>query len=259
MMPKIPMLRMPVPRLLPATITLMGGLLAAKSVTLALQGVALIAPPAGPAMVSSAFAAGDRTAGKTGAATAAAHGAAPAAPNPPASGAAAKPAPAAEPIQPSPPAISDGERTVLLELRRRREELDSRELGVAARESVLAAAEQKLGARIGELQTLQKRLEALEAARQQREDASWQGLVKLYETMKPREAAAIFNELAMPVLLQVIDRMKEAKAAPVLSAMHPDKAREVTAELAKLRTRRDQPLEPQAAGAGSSPVPPRPS
>jgi flagellar motility protein MotE (MotC chaperone) len=35
--------------------------------------------------------------------------------------------------------------------------------------------------------------------------------------------------------------MKEAKAAPVLAAMQPDKARELTAKLADMRTRRDNP------------------
>jgi flagellar motility protein MotE (MotC chaperone) len=91
------------------------------------------------------------------------------------------------------------------------------------------------------LQALQKKLESLDAARQQREDAGWQGLVKVYETMKPRDAAAIFNDLDMPVLLQVVDRMKEAKAAPVMAAMQPDKAREVTKKLADMRTRRNEP------------------
>ena len=94
---------------------------------------------------------------------------------------------------------------------------------------------------MAELQALQKTLEALETARKQREDISWQGLVKLYEAMKPREAATIFNDLEMPVLLQVVDRMKEAKAAPVLAAMQPDKARDLTAKLAQLRTQRDGP------------------
>ena len=59
--------------------------------------------------------------------------------------------------------------------------------------------------------------------------------------MKPRDAATIFNDLDMPVLLQVVDRMKEAKAAPVLAAMQPDKARDVTAQLARMRTHRDAP------------------
>lgn len=152
------------------------------------------------------------------------------------------PSPAAsKPAADTPPPVSDAERAVLLELRQRRQELDARETTLAARESILAAAEQKISARVGELQALQKKLEALDAARQQREDAGWQGLVKVYETMKPRDAAAIFNDLDMPVLLQVVDRMKEAKAAPVLAAMQADKAREVTKKLADLRTRRNEP------------------
>jgi flagellar motility protein MotE (MotC chaperone) len=88
---------------------------------------------------------------------------------------------------------------------------------------------------------LQKKLEALDAAQKQKEDAGWQGLVKMYEAMKPRDAAAIFNDLALPVLLPVLDRMKDAKAAAVLSAMSPDKARDVTAELVQMRVNHDPP------------------
>jgi flagellar motility protein MotE (MotC chaperone) len=162
---------------------------------------------------------------------------------------------AATPVQqPAPPAptpsastdaatapVADAERTVLLELRQRRQELDARDAALGVRESVLAAAEQKVAARVAELQALQKKLEALDTARKEREDASWQGLVKLYEAMKPRDAATIFNDLEMPVLLQVVDRMKEAKAAPVLAAMQPDKARDLTAKLAQMHTLRDGP------------------
>jgi flagellar motility protein MotE (MotC chaperone) len=137
--------------------------------------------------------------------------------------------------------VADGERAVLLELRQRRQDLDARETALAARESLLTATEQKLAARVAELQVLQKKLEALDATRQERENASWMGLVKVYEVMKPRDAATIFNDLETPVLLQVVDRMKEAKAAPVLAAMQPDKARDLTAKLAQMRTRRDGP------------------
>jgi flagellar motility protein MotE (MotC chaperone) len=61
--------------------------------------------------------------------------------------------------------------------------------------------------------------------------------VKLYEGMRPRDAAAIFDDLDMPVLVQLIDRMREAKAAPVLGAMRPERARLLTAELARHRAR----------------------
>jgi flagellar motility protein MotE (MotC chaperone) len=130
---------------------------------------------------------------------------------------------------------------LLQDLRQRRQELDARSQELEARGSVLAAAEKKLDARLAELQTLQKSLEALEASRQQTDDANWQGLVKVYEAMKPRDAAAIFNDLDQPVLLQVVDRMKAAKAAPVLAAMQPDKARTLTSKLAALRAGRNTP------------------
>ena len=130
----------------------------------------------------------------------------------------------------------------------RRQELDARDAALSARESILAAAEQKLTARVEELAALQKKLQDLEAARKQREEAGWLGLVKLYEDMKPRDAAAIFNDLQMPVLLALVDRMKEAKAAPILAAMTPDKARDVTAGIARMRTLRETPGA--AAGGG---------
>lgn len=200
----------PTPRLLPLTILALAALLAVKSVWLLRTW---------PNPVVSA-------------AQAAEH-----APKP----AEAPPKPAA-PEPAAPPAvspISDSERAVLLELRQRRQELERRDATVAARESALTATEQKITARVEELRALQSQLAGLDSARQQREDANWQSLVKVYETMKPREAAAIFNDLTMPVLLPLVSRMKEAKAAAILAAMTSDKAREVTAQLAKSKGRID--------------------
>jgi len=209
------------PRLLPLTVAMLGTVLALKAVVLAGGAVSLLRQPWGGMAMGSVSTAQAAVPDKP-----------PAVAPPPA----APSLPAAEPAP-----ISEGERAVLLELRKRRQELDAHELGLTTRESVLAAAEQRLTARVEELAALQKKLEALEAAHRQREDAGWQGLVKLYETMKPRDAATIFNELQMPVLLSVLDRMKEAKAAPIVAAMNPDKARDVTARLAETRTRRENP------------------
>jgi flagellar motility protein MotE (MotC chaperone) len=138
-----------------------------------------------------------------------------------------------------PPPASDSERDLLQDLRARRAELDARQSALDARQSVLDATERRLAARVDELTALQKRLEALEAQRKEREEANWAGLVKTYETMKPRDAAAIFNDLEMPVLLQILDRMKDTKAAPVIAAMQTDRARDATAKLAEMRLRRN--------------------
>jgi flagellar motility protein MotE (MotC chaperone) len=168
----------------------------------------------------------------------------------------AKPGDAKAGDAPPEPPISESERALLLDLRKRREELDARAADLTAREGVLAAAEARLAARMGELSGLQKRLESLEAARQAHDDANWQGLVKLYESMKPKDAATIFNDLDLPVLLPVLDRMKDRKAALVLAAMSPDRARMVTAELARMRARANDVPPPASAAGGAAATPP---
>ena len=157
---------------------------------------------------------------------------------------AAMPAPAPPPANPE---ISMAERQLLQDLRNRRTELDTRERLLQQREAVLDAAEHRLTARIAELAALQTRLEEMEKARQEHIEANWTGLVKVYETMKPKEAAAIFNDMDMPVLLQVMDRMKDAKAALILGAMQPDRARTITAQLAAMRTH-STAVPPDSAG-----------
>jgi flagellar motility protein MotE (MotC chaperone) len=243
-------LRIPSPRLLPLTIAAMTALLAVKSVDVVRAAV----PPGGTAPGAASMVAAAQAATPPPAAT-------PPAPMPPAPAAAATtnaPAKPAEPVAAGPaapppdPPVSDSERALLLDLRHRRDELAAREAALNSRDAVQAAAETRLAARVTELKALQDRLEQLEATRKQREDASWNGLVKVYESMKPRDAATIFNDLDMPVLLQVVDRMKEAKAAPVLAAMQPERARQVTAQLAALRGRAN--TLPADASAATKPT-----
>ena len=223
-----------VPRLLPMVIVTSLALVGLKSVGLVQQALA-----SGGAAASAPAAASTPKRAPPGAATA------------PAPTPVAQPeviAPPA-PVAPSEPPVSAAERSILLDLRKRRAELEGREAALAAREGMLAATEKRMADRATELADLQRRLEALETARRDRDEESGRGLVKLYETMKPREAAAIFNDLDRPVLLAVLDRMKEAKAAPVLAAMQPERARQITAELAQRRTQANRPADP---------VPPRP-
>ena len=226
---------LPVPRLLPLTMAAMVSLLVLKSAALVRAAVADEATQAAAASSPPASAA---TAPRP-------DNAHPSASKPdPARG---EPACRAEASAPAAPPVSDSERALLLDLRGRRAELDAQAAALAVREATLGAAEKRLTGRLDELNALQKRLEALEAERQAHDEANWRGLVKLYEAMKPRDAATIFNDLDLPVLLPVVDRMKEAKAAPILAAMQPERARQVTAELAQLRTRAVTPTGPAAA------------
>jgi flagellar motility protein MotE (MotC chaperone) len=226
------MLRIPAPRLLPATIAALAALLILKCGVL-LQVIVTHGTKSESVMVAAANAASTEQTKEHDKPAPQQKSVAPTASSPPK-------------VADGPPPVSDSEKALLQELRQRRQELDARTAALTTRESVLAATEQKLMARLTELQALQKKLEYLDAAHKQREDAGWQGLVKVYETMKPKDAATIFNDLSMPVLLQVLDRMKDAKTALILAAMNPDKARDVTAELAQMRTGHDSPSAPVA-------------
>lgn len=218
-------LGVPHPRLLPMTILTIGLLLGIKS--LALVRAALAEAP--PASTESGI-------------VPAAQAAPANLPPPPA---ATAPLPARTQSAP----VSDAELALLQNLRARKAELDRRETALSEREAVLSAAERKLAERVDELTGLQTRLQQLEADRKAHDEANWAGLVKLYEAMKPRDAANIFNDLDMTVLLQVLDRMKEIKAAPILAAMRPERARQATQQLAAMRTR-ENTVPGSSAGNG---------
>ncbi len=198
------------PRLLPVTIVAMAALLGVKSVAL----VRAAAPSASGAPASAPMSA-PMSARVSASASASTSAAAPSASTPP---------PARMP--------SPAEQRLLEDLARRSAALDARAAALDLKETVLKAAEKRVAGEVAELAALQKKLAAEDEARQAGSEANWDGLVKLYENMRPQDAATIFDGLDMHVLLEVVRRMNERKAAPILAAMDPAKARALTAQLA---------------------------
>lgn len=131
--------------------------------------------------------------------------------------------------------FTEAELELLQDLSKRREELVAREQELESRSRLLDAAESRLETQIAELQDLRKSIEGLVREYDEQEQSELESVVKIYETMKPKDAARILGELEMETLLGIMDRMKERKTAPILAAMEPKRAREVTAELARQR------------------------
>lgn len=142
-------------------------------------------------------------------------------------------------------ALEDGfsseEITLLQQLASRREELDARARVLDEREALLAAAEQRIDRKVVELDALRTEIRGLLREVDEQQQAQLGSLVKIYENMKPKDAAQIFQALDMTVLLDVLERMREAKSAPILAAMSPAKAMEVTASLAERRQLPEMP------------------
>jgi flagellar motility protein MotE (MotC chaperone) len=137
---------------------------------------------------------------------------------------------------------------LLQDLARRRDAMDAREREIELREAVLKTTELKLKEKVSELEELKRKIESLVKSYSEQEQAKLKSLVKIYESMKPKEAARIFEALEMTILLEVIDAMRENKSAPILAAMSPEVAKRVTEELA---VRRQLPGAAKAAKAKS--------
>jgi len=129
--------------------------------------------------------------------------------------------------------FSRSEILILQELSQRRKTLDRRERQIARREGLLQAAELKLVTKQGELKKIRQEIKSLLGAADEKEKARLRNLVKIYESMKPKDAARIFNELDMTVLMGVVAKMSVRKVAMIISAMEVKKARVVTRELAE--------------------------
>jgi flagellar motility protein MotE (MotC chaperone) len=129
--------------------------------------------------------------------------------------------------------LNRAEIELLQSLNGRRKEIEKREREFELREKTLAAAERSLVERIDELRHLKAEVEGLLNQYDEDQEARLRSLVKIYENMKPKDAARILASLQGDILLDVIERMREAKAAPILAQLDPAKAQRVTVELAE--------------------------
>jgi flagellar motility protein MotE (MotC chaperone) len=100
------------------------------------------------------------------------------------------------------------------------------------RENLISAAEKRLESRIGELKATEARLQDLQKARQAKEDGAWKELVTMYESMRAKDAAKIFDGLDINVLYEVVRRMDPRKASDVIGKMQPKSAERLTVALA---------------------------
>ncbi|GAB4517292.1 MAG: hypothetical protein Tsb0010_01360 [Parvularculaceae bacterium] len=142
---------------------------------------------------------------------------------------AAESAPVGEEAQPE---YTATERAVLETLSDRRASLDARERELDTREKLLVAAEARVDERIGELKAIEARISTLLRQRDEAEEAQIRSLVKVYERMKPADAARIFESLDKQILLDVASLMKEQALGGVLAQMQPQAAQELTERLA---------------------------
>ncbi|MFY9687900.1 MAG: flagellar protein FlbB [Pseudolabrys sp.] len=150
---------------------------------------------------------------------------------------------AAIPLEPGRIA-SPGERAVLERLQTRRQELDTRNRELEMRENLLKVAEKRLEAKVSELRNTESRVNTAMGTRDKVEAERFKSIVSMYENMKPKDAARIFDRLDMKILVEVSTQINPRKMSEIMAQMSSDAAERLTVELANRASVQPKTLSP---------------
>jgi flagellar motility protein MotE (MotC chaperone) len=135
-------------------------------------------------------------------------------------------------IPTEPPRITSvGERAVLERLQDRRQEIESRARELDMRENLLKQAEGRIDAKLMEFKALEAKLGAGRSGDKE-EVKRFKSLVSMYENMKSKDAARIFDRLDLKILVDITGAINPRKMSDILGQMSPDAAERLTVELA---------------------------
>jgi len=132
-----------------------------------------------------------------------------------------------------PQTVSPSERAILERLQARRQELETRAREIDIRESLLKATEKRVEARVEELKAIESRISTATQQKNEAEAARFKGIITMYEGMKPKDAAKVFDRLEMPVLFEIASQIAPRKMADILGLMAPEAAERLTVEMAR--------------------------
>ena len=152
--------------------------------------------------------------------------------------------------------VSASERAILERLQSRRQELDARAREIEIRESLLKEAEKRITSKVDEMKAFETKTASENAQKAEAENARFKGIITMYEGMKPKDAAKVFDRLEMPVLLEIASQIAPRKMSDILGLMQTEAAERLTVELARRARRRQigQRLRraPQDRGQGAA-------
>jgi flagellar motility protein MotE (MotC chaperone) len=133
----------------------------------------------------------------------------------------------------NPQLVSPSERAILERLQARRQELEQRAREIEIRESLLKSAEKRIEGRVEEMKATEARISTVAGQKAEADAARFKGIITMYEGMKPKEAAKVFDRLEMAVLYDIASQIAPRKMSDILGLMQPESAERLTVELAR--------------------------
>jgi flagellar motility protein MotE (MotC chaperone) len=129
--------------------------------------------------------------------------------------------------------VSPSERAILERLQSRRQELEARAREIDIRESLLKAAERRIESKVQEMKAVESRIAAVSEQKTEADAAHFKGIITMYENMKPKDAAKVFDRLEMPVLFEIASQIAPRKMSDILGLMTTEAAERLTTEMAR--------------------------
>jgi flagellar motility protein MotE (MotC chaperone) len=129
--------------------------------------------------------------------------------------------------------IPASERAVLESLQSRRQEIEARAREIDIRESLINSAEKRVEGRLEEVKATEARITGVGQQKNEVDAARFKGIITMYEGMKPKDAAKVFDRLELPVLFEIASQIAPRKMADIMGQMQPEAAERLTVELAR--------------------------
>jgi flagellar motility protein MotE (MotC chaperone) len=133
----------------------------------------------------------------------------------------------------NPQSVSPSERAILERLQARRQELEQRAREIEIRESLLKSAEKRIEGRVEEAKATEAKISTATGQKAEQDAARFKGIITMYEGMKPKDAAKVFDRLEMSVLYDIASQIAPRKMSDILGLMQPEAAERLTVELAR--------------------------
>ena len=125
----------------------------------------------------------------------------------------------------------DGVEQLAAKLSSRERAIERREASLVDREGDLRAAEERLTARLDELNKLRADIDVQLEGLAEDDERRRAALVTMLEKMKPKEAAPLVAALDVELAVDVIDRMATSKAGKLLAQLPPPIAADLAERL----------------------------
>jgi flagellar motility protein MotE (MotC chaperone) len=120
--------------------------------------------------------------------------------------------------------------------------LEQKEVEVEERIRVMQVAEQRVQEQLARLDAAREKISEAAQSAESKMSKDNLRLMQMYEQMKAKDAAEIFNEMDPQVAAVLLRSMKEQKSSQILAAMEPKKAYDVTLMLSSYLKQDEQKI-----------------